>query len=192
MSIYREYITIKEAFQEIQKLYASSGRDEKFINTIYPKELIRFYSNCEYSLRNIIITSNINSVPYFMMASSAAFIKKKFIFVYIIYLDNIDKYNASAESLSRGRDATNKVTTKNKSFIDYTNDYLYVKQLNKSNLDHNFSKMIGIPKQISTMLSSYPNSEWFNILDMNHYNNSKKKMYNSVDFHTFMNCLEEK
>lgn len=191
-ALYNEYTTIKEAFQDLQRLYHSSGRDEQFLNVLYPKELIRFYQGCEYSLRNIIIVSNIHYLPAFMNVN---YLKKHFIFVYVVYFDNIEKYNSSSKqpqssaALAVAAAATS-ATTKNKSFVDYTSDYLYAKQLNTINSDHNFSKMIGIPKQIASMLSTYPNNEWFNILDLNQYS-VKKKHLNCVDFSTFVQKLTE-
>lgn len=175
----------------MQEFYETSGRDEQFIKKIYPKELIRFYETCDFSLRNIIIISNWHYLPNFM---NVAFLKKHYIFVYIIYFDNIEKYDKTNhrdcldKSKSGGKSSSSIAANKNKTYTDFMKEYLYTKQVHKSNSDHDYSKFIGIPKQISTILSAYPNASWFNILDMNHYTSSKK-LYNAVDFHTFLQNL---
>lgn len=179
--------TIGDLFKEILQFYSTSNRSMDFVKKLYAKDnLYDFYINNTAIVKNIIITANIYHLP---KSISKKLIKKFNIFILVIYFDNLEHYiltpatkpgtkSSSSSSLSSSSSETNQMLM----------DFINIRRIKNVDNKTFFSTHIGIPSQISVLLSNNCNVNNLNILNLN---NRNKYLQNVRDFFKTLNKQQQ-
>lgn len=163
-----KYGTIAEIFQDLRRYYASSGRNEDFIMTLYgTQKLYQYYKNCNMPAKNIIIVDNLWCILPNVISLTT--IMKYEILILVFYFDDIKYYTRNNNALKQNNTLTKKLNERLiplEQLLNLQNDKNEIFAWERQRNATFFSKYIGMSKVWLNIFATYSNVQEFNILDI--------------------------